>query len=174
MQWMDLLIDGYSRVPEYLERILDGLTKEDIAWQPAPDANSIGWLTWHLTRQHDAQVAELMGDDQLWIRDGWYAAFKRPEDPSDTGFGDTPEQVAAFVPPDVDTMLDYCKATTERTKQYILSLTPAGLDRELGGPWTPPPTVGVRLVSIMEDAMIHAGQAAYVRGLRQGKGWQPY
>ena len=30
----------------------------------------------------------------------------------------------------------------------------------------PLPTVGVRLISIMDDAMIHAGQAAYVRGLR--------
>ena len=49
------------------------------------------------------------------------------------------------------------------------------LDRELNEPrFQPLPTVGVRLISIMDDAMIHAGQAAYVRGLRQGKGWQKY
>jgi hypothetical protein len=32
----------------------------------------------------------------------------------------------------------------------------------------------VRLVSILQDAVIHAGQAAYVRGLLQGRGWQSY
>jgi hypothetical protein len=32
----------------------------------------------------------------------------------------------------------------------------------------------VRLVSIMNDAVMHMGQAAYVRGLRRGKGWQSY
>ena len=84
------------------------------------------------------------------------------------------KQVAAFEPPDNPTVLGYQKAVTERTLGYIHSLSSADLDRELGGPWTPTPTVGVRLVSILEDAVIHAGQAAYVRGLLQGRGWQPY
>jgi len=26
--------------------------------------------------------------------------------------------------------------------------------------------------SILDDSVVHAGQVAYVRGLRQGKGWQ--
>jgi len=115
-----------------------------------------------------------MGDEQLWVRDGWAKKFKRPVDGSDTGFGDTPEQVAAFNPPDNATILGYQKAVTEKTFSYIRSLSPADLDRELGGPWTPTPTVGVRLVSILQDAVIHAGQAAYIRGLLQGRGWQSY
>ena len=31
--------------------------------------------------------------------------------------------------------------------------------------WNPPVTRGVRLVSVVDDAAQHAGQAAYVRGL---------
>jgi hypothetical protein len=31
--------------------------------------------------------------------------------------------------------------------------------------WQPPVTLGVRLVSVADDALQHAGQAAYVRGL---------
>jgi hypothetical protein len=174
MEWSDILIDSYNRVPEYLGSILGGLTPDDLKWQPGPDANSIGWLTWHLTRQHDAQLADLMGDEQLWVRDGWAKKFKRPVDGSDTGFGDTPEQVAAFDPPDNATILGYQKAVTEKTFRYIRSLSSTDLDRELGGPWTPTPTVGVRLVSILQDAVVHAGQAAYVRGLLQGRGWQSY
>jgi len=63
----------------------------------------------------------------------------------------------------------------ERSKQYISSLSENELDRELNEPWFQPlPTVGVRLVSILDDSILHAGQAAYVRGMRQGKGWQKY
>jgi hypothetical protein len=101
--------------------------------------------------------------------------FNRPADSRDGGFGDTPEQVAAFRSPGIQTLLDYHRAVLERSKRYFLTLAKTELDRELNEPmFQPVPTVGVRLISIMDDAMVHAGQAAYVRGLRQGKGWQKY
>ena len=175
MEWYDLLADCYGRVPEFLENLLQGLTEDELNWQPSEDCNSIGWLTWHLTRQHDVQVASLMGEDQLWINEGWHARFGRAPDPQDIGFGHTPEQVTAFKSPDIQTLLDYHRKVLERSKKYFLTLSQADLDRKLNEPWFQPlPTVGVRLISILEDSMLHAGQAAYVRGLRQGKGWQKY
>ena len=175
MEWHDLLADSYGRVLEFLDNVLDGLTEKDLNWQPCHDCNSIGWLAWHLTRQQDAQISALMGEEQLWIKNGWYSKFNRPANPQDIGFGDTPEQVASFKSPDVQTLLEYHRAVLERSKRYLLTLTKNDLDRELDEPWFQPlPTVGVRLVSIMNDAVLHAGQAAYVRGLRQGKGWQKY
>jgi len=175
MEWYDLLADSYGRVLEFLENVLNGLTEDDLNWQPRYDCNSIGWLAWHLTRQQDAQISALMGEEQLWIKDGWYSKFNRPANPKDIGFGQTPEQVAAFKSPDAQTLLDYHHALLERSKRYFFTLTKSDLDRELDEPWFQPlPTIGVRLVSIMNDAVLHAGQAAYVRGLRQGKGWQKY
>ena len=175
MEWNDLLSDGYGRVPEVLERVLKGLAQDDLDWQPRPDCNSIGWLAWHLTRQQDAQISALMGKEQLWVKDGWNAKFNRSPDAGDIGFGHIPEQVAAFKSPDIETLLSYQRAVLERSKQYFLTLSKTDLDKELDEPWFQPlPTVGVRLISIMDDAMIHAGQAAYLRGLRQGKGWQGY
>lgn len=175
MEWHDLLADCYGRVIEFLENVLEGLTEDELNWQPSQDCNSIGWLTWHLTRQHDAQVASLIGEDQLWINDGWHAKFGRAPDPQDIGFGHTLEQVTAFKSPDIQTFLDYHSAVLERSKKYFLTLSQADLDRKLDEPWFQPlPTVGVRLNSILEDSLLHAGQAAYVRGLRQGKGWQKY
>ena len=44
-------------------------------------------------------------------------------------------------------------------------LSPADLDRIVDRRWDPPVTLGVRLVSIADDCLQHAGQAAYVRGL---------
>ena len=175
MEWKELLIDGYGRIPEFLENVLKGLTEDDLNWQPRHDCNSIGWLAWHLTRQQDAQVASLMDEEQLWVKDKWYVKFNRQPEPGDMGFGHTPEQVSAFKSPEVTILLGYNRAVVERSKQYISNLSEVDLNRELNEPWFQPlPTVGVRLVSILDDSVIHAGQAAYVRGLRQGKGWQKY
>lgn len=175
MEWKDLLIDGYGRIPKFLENVLKGLTDDDLNWQPRHDCNSIGWLIWHLTRQQDAQTASLAGEEQLWITDEWYAKFNRQPEPDDIGFGHSPEQVSEFKSPEAKILLDYNQAVVKRSKQYIRSLSETDLDRELNEPWFQPlPTVGVRLVSILDDSTVHVGQAAYVRGLRQGKGWQKY
>jgi len=175
MEWHDILADGYGRVLEFLSSVLEGLNEEDLKWQPHHDCNSIGWLAWHLTRQQDAQIASLMREDQLWTRDGWHSKFRRAADPRDIGFGHTPEQVSAFKSPETQTLLDYHRAVMERSRHYFLTLSKTDLDRELDEPWFQPlPTVGVRLVSILEDSLLHVGQAAYLRGLRQGKGWQEY
>jgi len=175
MEWQDLLTDGYGRVQDVLHRVLTGLSQDELDWQPRPECNGIGWIAWHLTRQQDAQIAALMVDEQLWVKDQWHARFDRPADARDIGFGHTPEQVAAFKSPGIQTLLDYHQTVMERSQQYFQALSSADLDRELDEPrFQPRPTVGVRLISIMDDSMLHAGQAAYVRGLLQGRGWQRY
>ena len=172
MEWQELLIDGYGRVSQVLKKALNGLTQDDLNELPKPDCNSMGWLAWHLTRVQDDHIADLMGEEQLWIKDGWQAKFNRELDPKDIGFGHTSEQVAAFKSPDVATFLAYHGAVLERTKRYIAGLSMADLDRELNEPWYQPlPTVGVRLISVLSDSLQHAGQVAYVRGLLKGKGW---
>jgi len=175
MECQDLLTDGYGRVQDVLQRVLKGLSQDELNWHPHPECNSIGWIVWHLVRQQDMQMSALMGEEQLWIRDQWHARFNRPADARDIGFGHTPEQIAAFKSPGIQTLLDYHQAVMERSQQFFKTLSSTNLDRELDEPrFQPPPTVGVRLISIMDDSMLHAGQAAYVRGLLQGKGWQKY
>ena len=172
MEWQQLITDGYGRVLEKLEKAVNGLTQDDLNEQPHPDCNSMGWLIWHLTRVQDDHIADLMGEEQLWVRDRWHARFNRPHDPSDTGFGHSSEEVGVFRSPDVKTLLGYHRAVLERSKRYISTLSTADLDRELNEPWFQPlPTVGVRLVSVMSDDLQHAGQVSYIRGLLKGKGW---
>jgi len=168
MDCKDLLTDGFGRILGVLERSFEGLTKDDLNWQPYTGANSIGWLAWHLTRVQDDHVSSLLGVEQLWVRDGWHAKFNRPPDAKDRGFGHTPEQVAAFESPDVGILLAYHRAVLERSKSYFISLSDDDLSRELNEPqYQPLPTVGVRLISVMADNLQHAGQAAYIRGLIQ-------
>ena len=59
-----------------------------------------------------------------------------------------------------------------RSLAYVATLSPSDLDVEVNEPqYQPLPTVGVRLVSVVNDNTEHAGQAAYLRGMLQGAGW---
>ena len=170
MEWRELVVDGFDRLPELVEEALAGVRTADLDRPPQPGANPLGWTVWHLTRVEDAQIADLMGEPDLWTRDGWHAKFNRPPDHDDSGYGHTAAQVRAFRSPSAKVQLDYLRATTDRTKQYLASLSPADLDRELDESWyTPRPTVGVRIVSIVADCHQHAGEAAYIRGLLKAR-----
>jgi len=171
MEWRELVVDGYDRLPEVMKEVLAGLRMADLDQQPHRACNSLGWTAWHLTRVQDSQIADLMGKEQLWIKDAWYKEFKRPADPDDSGYGHTPEQVSAFESPSVKTQLEYLRAVVERTKRYLASLTRSDLDRKLNEPWFHPlPSLGVRIVSVLADCHQHAGEASYIRGLLKAKG----
>jgi uncharacterized damage-inducible protein DinB len=67
-------------------------------------------------------------------------------------------------------LVDYYDAVHARTLQFLRGLTPEDLDRVVDERWDPPVTLGVRLVSVVNDDTQHVGQAAYVRGLHQRTG----
>ena len=154
--------------------MLDGLTVDELNQQPGPDCNSIGWLAWHLTRSHDRNMSEIVGKEQLWIRDKWYARFNRAPDPAETGVGHSSEDATAFRSPDSKTILEYHHAVLERIKDYVSNtLSETELKRESKSPTLG--TVGTvrrRLVGVISEGFQHVGQAAYVRGLLKGKGWR--
>ncbi len=52
-----------------------------------------------------------------------------------------------------------------QTIRFVEGITDADLDRVVDESWDPPVTLGVRLVSVVNDNTQHAGQAAFVRGL---------
>lgn len=172
MKWQECTLDIFSRIQQELEQVLNGLTVEDLNYQPKRESNSIGWLAWHSARSQDRMNADLFGEEQLWIRDKWYARFNREPDPRDTGVGHTTEQAAAFRAPDSQTLLDYYHAVSERTRVYITTrLTEADLKREVRSPTLGTTnTVEGRLLGVINNLQ-HIGQAGYVRGMLKGKGW---
>lgn len=173
MKWQQLIIDIFEWILHELEHAIDGLTVDDLNQQPCPDCNSIGWLTWHLTRAQDWVIADLLGDEQLWIKDNWYTKFNRAPNHKDTGRGHSLADVATFRSPDASTLLEYHHAVLKRSKHYITSkLSETELDRESDNPTNPTMTnVRIRLMRIINDNMQHLGQVAYVRGMLKGWGW---
>lgn len=165
MQGGEVLADAIGRIRQAVHRVLDGLDAEALAHRPDPEANSIAWLVWHLTRVEDDHVAEIAGRDQAWTEDGWAARFDLPFDPEDTGYGHDADQVAAVRPDGPDLLKGYHDVVADRTLAFLDSVEAADLDRIVDRRWDPPVTAGVRLVSVLGDAFQHVGQAAYVRGL---------
>ncbi len=164
MTTADLLADTFGRIHETVHQALEGLTPEQLAARLDPQANSIAWLVWHLTRIQDDHVAGVAGTEQVWTAGGWAARFALPLDVADHGYGHTAEQVG-LVSATAELLTGYHDATYRSTLDFVATVTDADLDRVVDRRWDPPVTMGVRLVSVIADDLQHAGQAAYLRGM---------
>jgi Protein of unknown function (DUF664) len=164
MNVSELLIDSLDRAHEEVPPILEGLSVDDLAWRPDPEANSIAWLVWHLTRIEDDHVCDAAGTEQAWTADGWADRFGLPFAVGEHGYGHSPQQVAQ-VRVGAELLGGYLAAVGSRTLAYAATLRPDDLERVVDTHWDPPVTLGVRLVSVVNEVNQHVGQAAYLRGL---------
>ncbi|QUQ62986.1 mycothiol transferase [Kutzneria sp. CA-103260] len=164
MNIAELLTDGFDRVHGEVHEALGGLSADQLAWRVTPEANSIAWLVWHLTRVQDDHVSEVAGVAQTWIEDGWVGRFALPFAEDATGYGHDSDDVAA-VRAEGDLLAGYFDAVYARTIAYVATLTDPDLDRVVDRRWNPAVTLGVRLVSVLDDDIQHAGQALFVRGI---------
>jgi hypothetical protein len=164
MTGAELLVDAFGRVRGVVRRVVGGLTPEQLAFRVDPEANSIAWLVWHLTRIQDDHVADVARTEQVWTAQGWVERFGLPFDPRDTGYGHRPADVAA-VRVSGELLVGYHDAVHTQTVRYVERLVDADLDRVVDTNWDPPVTLGVRLVSVISDDLQHAGQAAFIRGI---------
>jgi uncharacterized protein DUF664 len=168
----DLLVDGFGRIRENVADVLDGLTPEQLAYRVDPDANPVSWLVWHLTRVQDDHVAAAFGVPQVWSAAGWAARFGLPPGTTDHGFGQSSAQVAAVAAATAsgELLTEYHEQTYAQSVKLVSEVTDDDLDRVVDTRWTPHVTLGVRLVSVLDDDMQHVGQAAYVRGILLRRG----
>jgi uncharacterized damage-inducible protein DinB len=164
MESAEVLVDGFERVREALHGAVEGLTTDQLAYQPSDGANSIAWLVWHLARVQDDHVADVAGEEQLWTGGGWVERFSLPFAPSETGYGQHAEEIAA-VRAGADLLTGYYDAVHDRTLAYVRQLGADELDRIVDESWDPPVSLGRRLISVISDDLQHAGQAGYLRGL---------
>ena len=165
MRSAEVLEDALSRVREVVHDVVSGLSASQLAYRPGPDANSIAWLVWHLTRVQDDHVSEVAGTEQVWTGDGWSGRFNLPFDDFATGYGQSAADVASVKVSSGDLLTGYYDAVHAKSLAFVRTLTDADLDQIVDARWDPPVTLGVRLVSVIDDDTQHGGQAAYVRGL---------
>lgn len=165
-----LLRDGFTRVPDDLPGLLRSLSADELLWQPDPESNSIAWLVWHLARVQDDHMAAVGGVEQVWTAQGWEQKFALPYPVTDIGYGQTPEDVAAFNVADANLLLDYQRAAHELTLNVLSGLRDDDFARVIDRRWDPPVTIAVRVMSVLNDITQHVGQVGYLHGLVQRQG----
>jgi hypothetical protein len=166
----DLLLDGFSRVQGTVHSVVHDLGPDGLAFRPGGTSNSVAWLVWHLTRVQDDHVAGVAGTEQVWTAEGWVGRFGLPLPEDDTGYGHDEGAVGALGLATAELLTGYHDAVHAATATYLSTLQDADFDRIVDRSWDPPVTLGVRLVSVLDDDAQHAGQAAYLRGLFERDG----
>ncbi|MCL2482408.1 MAG: DinB family protein [Propionibacteriaceae bacterium] len=165
MRAADVLIDAYGRVHENVDRVLDQVTPQVLKARVDPDANTIAWLIWHMTRVQDDHMASAFSTEQVWTSQGWFDKFALPYGVAEHGYGHTTQQVGECDKLSADLLRGYHEATWKKTVELLGAVSDEDLDRVVDTRWTPPVTLAVRLVSVLNDSFQHVGQAAFVRGV---------
>ena len=165
---------AFDRIDGVMKRALAGLTIEQLRVQPAgPESNPIGWMAWHLSRVHDTNFSNLLGQEQAWVAERWHERFGLPADVG-SGGGDSLDDVRAFDPIDAETTQGYWEAARARSRAFLDALADADLDT----PTPPRPnsansqeTYQLTVARVTSDTSQHIGQIAYARGLVDRHGW---
>ena len=165
MDARDILREAASRPATEAKALIDTLPEGVLNAHAGGHTNSIAWLLWHAGRQMDVQLAQLNGEPQVWHRQGFDSRFNLGELGDTIGYGHTAEQALAVVVEDAALLVEYLGAATSTLSEYIAGLSEADLDDVIDTSWTPHVTRGVRLVSMIDDAAQHVGQAAYAAGI---------
>ncbi len=164
----DAVRSGLIEYMEGLEKALDGLTEDELRWQPALHGNFIEWIVWHMARVEDRWVnLVLRQDEDIWVKDGWYKRFGMTED--NYGREDTAEMMRAMPKCDIGDLMKYYRAAREATLAHLDVMKPEDLDRTYFHPRRQIEVTGAWVLGhiIVEESQ-HLGQIAYLRGLMRG------
>ncbi|WP_394248819.1 mycothiol transferase [Arthrobacter pityocampae] len=161
----EVLSDAFGRLPDLVRGAVRGLDADELSARPGGSANSIAWLIWHLTRVEDSHLAEAFGHEQVWLAGGVADRWDLPLDHGDTGYGHSGDEVDAVRVASAQQLLDYFDTVHRLARDLVAGVDEQDLHRVVDEGWDPPVTLLVRLVSVLDDAVQHAGQAAYARGI---------
>ena len=164
----ELLADAFGRVRDVVHDAVKDLTADQLSRRVNDEANSIAWLVWHLTRIQDDHVAGITGAEQVWTAQDWCSASPSPSTSATPGTGTACSRWRPSSP-----ARSPCAATTMRVYDSTVQIRgeshrrrPRSRRGTRNGILAV--TMGVRLVSVINDDMQHAGQAAFARGVLFG------
>lgn len=165
MDALDILRDLASRPRHAAARLRDQLDPATLNARPGGHDNSVAWLLWHSGREIDVQLAALTGDEEVWRAQGFDARFGLGPAGDAVGYGHTPEEARRVIVEDAELLLGYVDAALDAVDAHLDTLGAAQLADVVDADWDPPVTRGARLISILDDAIQHIAQAAYVIGM---------
>ena len=154
-----------------VRKALDGLSDEEVAKRPNSECNSMAWLLWHIARVEDSLVSAMDGSGELWA-DGWAEKCGISAETEGMGFGHKAEDLESFSVGSVEALKEYFGRTEKKVADYLASLSPEDLDKQVPAVMGEGTVALARHVQILvNEALVHGGQIAYLRGLHKGLGW---
>jgi hypothetical protein len=163
----------------YPELLVEGLTPDQLRWQPEGHDTSIVFAIWHAYRAADELVHSMvMRRPGVFGSQGW--ASRLPvEQTGATPFGNgaTREQIAKIDLP-IGELLAYAKAVGESINAYLASLTEDQAAEEVALPFFTGVYPGVDHMSRAETIAFfaightseHLGEVQFIKGLMGMKG----
>ncbi|WP_166971116.1 mycothiol transferase [Brevibacterium atlanticum] len=161
MNSIELLTDLAQR-PLQAATALPRLSADQLNDHLGGHPNSVAWLLWHSGREIDVQLSDLTGRPQQW--EDFRERFDLGQPGDGFGLGHTPEEAAQIRVDDQQLLVNYLKAVLNAFTDYAATLSEADLGEVIDENWTPAVTRGVRMVSIVDDAIQHVAQAAFIAG----------
>ena len=164
MDLVSFISECLAQVQLRLMGTCQGLTREQVLWRPAPYANNIGFILWHMTRAEDGLISRLGGaQPPLWAADGWHRKFNQPVDAPAPG---DRMGLQALPIPDPDILLGYSGVVGQQTRRFMQSLTAGRLEQAVDSS-QPQRTVARSLRHMITHKNNHHGQIDYLRGLQE-------
>jgi len=169
MSFKDSVRVGLELYLNGLRLKLDGLTPEELRWQPSPTSNHIAWIAWHMARGEDKMIARAGDLNSVWVDGDWASKFGFGEGAENTGGSWTIEQVVAMPEYSVELLLEYFSVVRERTISELEKSTDADLAKvydagamgDITGSWV--------FGHIIVEESGHLGQIALIRGIIRGQ-----
>jgi len=153
-----------TQAHERLMASLEGLTDADLAWRPAPAANTILEIAWHVARADDrlGRTMARLGPS-LWDSQRWSAKLG---DTQDIRAGEPYQFLkrGAATVPRLGDVTAYLEALHQDTRERLAGLTPEDLDR-VPDPRQPDRNVATYLRHMITHKNNHHGQIDFIRGL---------
>ena len=158
----------------YPRLLCEGLTDEQLYWQPEQNNNHIMFAIWHAYRSEDDIIhGLLMQKPGVFANNGWAERLPvaQPGEPP-FGTGLNREQIAA-VRVDLDTLLEYADAVRVSIQAYADSLTPEQANEEIPLPFFAdvyPMMDKASRIEVLNFFCIghvaeHLGEVQYIKGL---------
>lgn len=174
MNDLELLIEWLTDVPTDTRQNIENLSEAELAWQPDPEANSIGVTVWHYSRWLDLLGIRMLQDrpqsEEQWFTRGW--ATQTNYDPSGIGYegygaitGYSIEEMLAIPNMPADKLLTYLDQVCNTLVEQLEALPAGGLHQPapgLGGERTPYNWIK----PILKGALRHLGEIETLKSLR--------
>ena len=174
MKGAELLADLVSYLARSVRREVEGLSYEELTWQPDAEGNSIAITVWHFSRWLDLLTVRAFEnrppEEEQWHTRGW--AEKTGYDPRGIGFQGfgaltdyTQEEVAAVPVLAADELLTYLDQVCEALRRYLILVPEEALYEPapgLGGKRTPYQWIR----SILTGSFGHLGEIEALKAMQ--------